>query len=348
MKDILSLTLEELQDEIIALGLGKEKFRAGQIFDWLHVKKVTCFSQMSNLSEQFRQNLTNYFCIKPLIIQKKLVSRHDNTVKYLYGLFDNESIETVLMSYRHGSSLCISTQAGCKMNCAFCASGAYGFKRNLEPSEMLAQLYETERDSGFQVGSLVLMGIGEPLDNFCNVVKFLRLLSDKNGRNMSLRHVSLSTCGLADKIDELAELKLGLTLSVSLHAADDETRSRLMPVNKAFGIEQILVSCRNYFDKTGRRVSFEYALIRDINDSVQDADKLAKLIKPLGAHVNLIPANHAIGEYRASGNTKTFRERLVRSGINATVRRTLGADINAACGQLRGESLKIRQNVTGL
>jgi 23S rRNA (adenine2503-C2)-methyltransferase len=348
MKDILSLTLEELQDEIITLGLGKEKFRAGQIFDWLHVKKVTCFSQMSNLSEQFRQNLTNNFCIKPLIIQKKLVSRHDNTVKYLYGLSDNESIETVLMSYRHGSSLCISTQAGCKMNCAFCASGAYGFKRNLEPSEMLGQLYETERDSGVQVSSLVLMGIGEPLDNFHNVVKFLRLLSDKNGRNMSLRHVSLSTCGLADKIDELAELKLGLTLSVSLHAADDETRSRLMPVNKAFGIERILVSCRNYFNKTGRRVSFEYALLRDINDSVQDADKLAKLIKPLGAHVNLIPANHAIDEYRASGNTKAFRERLVRNGINATVRRTLGADINAACGQLRGESLKIRQNVTGL
>jgi len=351
MTDILSLSLEELQNKIAEIG--GQKFRAKQIFDWLHVKRITDFSKMSNLSEQFQQKLTDNFCIKRLNIQKKLESKHDYTVKYLYGLpNDNENnaagsaVETVLMRYRHANSLCISTQAGCKMNCAFCASGAYGFKRNLEPSEMLLQLYETERDSGVAVGSLVLMGIGEPLDNFDNVVKFLQLLSDKNGRNMSLRHVSLSTCGLVDKIDELAKLKLGLTLSVSLHATDDETRSNLMPVNKLFNIERLLASCRNYFEKTGRRVSFEYALIAGINDSPEDAGKLAKLLKPLGAHLNLIPINPAKREFAdgrlitAPTDAKFFQERLTNLGVNATVRRTLGADINAACGQLRGETLK--------
>ncbi|MDR2532853.1 MAG: 23S rRNA (adenine(2503)-C(2))-methyltransferase RlmN [Oscillospiraceae bacterium] len=334
--DILSLTPEELQDEITVTG--GQKFRAEQIFNWLHVKKTTNFSEMSNLSEQFRQKLTAYFCIKPLIIRKKLVSEYDYTVKYLYGLNDGENIETVLMKYRHGASLCISTQAGCKMNCAFCASGAYGFKRNLKPSEMLGQLYETERDSGIDVKSIVLMGIGEPLDNFGNTVKFLRLLSDKSGRNMSLRHVSLSTCGLSDRIDELAKLKLGLTLSVSLHAADDKTRSRLMPVNDVFNIDRLMASCRNYFKETGRRISFEYALIKGLNDSFEAADRLVKLIKPLGAHVNLITVNPTLkNTHHASGNAKVFYERLTSSGINATIRRTLGADINAACGQLRGQ-----------
>ena len=340
-KDILSLTLQELEVEISSLG--EQKFRAKQIFDWLHVKKVGCFSEMSNLSEQFRQKLTNTFCVKPLIIQKKLVSRHDNTVKYLYRLFDDEKIETVLMQYRHANSLCISTQVGCRMNCSFCASGENGLVRNLEPSEMLMQLYETERNSGLQVGSMVLMGIGEPLDNFENVLKFLQILSDKSGRNMSLRHVSLSTCGLADKIDELAKLKLGLTLSVSLHAANDEVRSRILPVNRSYNISRLLASCKNYFDKTGRRVSFEYALIKCLNDDLQSADDLIRLIKPLHAHVNLIPVN-STGKSEifspVSTTTKLFHERLTQGGINATVRRTLGADINAACGQLRGAEVE--------
>lgn len=205
---------------------------------------------------------------------------------------------------------------------------------------MLAQLYQTERDSGLEIGSLVLMGIGEPLDNFYNVIKFLRLLSDKNGRNMSLRHVSLSTCGLADKIDELAELKLGLTLSVSLHASDDETRNTLIPINKTFNIGRLLDSCRNYFNKTGRRVSFEYALIKGINDDIEAADRLVKLIKPLRAHVNLIPVNHVNGKnFEKTHQTKLFHERLTTGGVNATIRRTLGADISAACGQLRGENI---------
>ncbi|MCL2637134.1 MAG: 23S rRNA (adenine(2503)-C(2))-methyltransferase RlmN [Oscillospiraceae bacterium] len=339
-KDILSLSLTELEREIKAIG--EQKFRAKQIFDWLHVKRAADFSEMSNLSEQFRLKLAEHFCIKRLNIQKKLVSEHDYTVKYLYGLHDGQGIETVQMRYKHANSLCISTQAGCKMNCSFCASGANGFVRDLEPSEMLLQLYETERDSGINVGSLVLMGIGEPLDNFDNVVKFLQLLSDKQGRNMSLRHVSLSTCGLADEIDELAELKLGLTLSVSLHAADDETRSRIMPVNKKYNIARLLSSCRNYFEKTGRRVSFEYALIKDVNDSLETAERLARLIKPLGAHLNLIPVNHVPAKkHKKSDNVKAFQEKLTNLGINATVRRTLGADISAACGQLRAETAKL-------
>jgi 23S rRNA (adenine2503-C2)-methyltransferase len=342
MIDILSLTLEELQSEIATLG--GEKFRAKQIYNWLHVKRAVSFSEMSNLSEQFRQKLSESFNIKRLNIRKKLVSKHDETVKYLYELPDKECVEAVLIRYKHADSLCISTQAGCKMNCAFCASGAYGFQRNLTPSEMLLQLYETERDSaeigsgGSPVGSLVLMGIGEPLDNFENVVKFLQLLSSEDGRNMSLRHVSLSTCGLADRIDELAELSLGLTLSVSLHAADDETRSRIMPVNNRFNIERLMKSCRNYFEKTGRRVSFEYALINGVNDDIKIAEKLARLIKPLHAHLNLIPVNSTErGGYQSSANVKIFHEKLKQLGVNATVRRTLGADINAACGQLRAE-----------
>ncbi|MDR2559545.1 MAG: 23S rRNA (adenine(2503)-C(2))-methyltransferase RlmN [Oscillospiraceae bacterium] len=344
MIDILSLSLEELQEEIAKIN--EAAFRAKQIFDWLHVKRAVSFSEMSNLSEQFRLKLAEHFCIKRLNIEKKLVSRHDYTVKYLYELPDFQNIETVLMKYKHANSLCVSTQAGCKMNCAFCASGANGFVRNLEPSEMLLQLYETERNSDMQVGSLVLMGIGEPLDNFNNVIKFLRLLSDKNGRNMSLRHVSLSTCGLADKIDELAELRPGLTLSVSLHAADDETRSKIMPVNNKFNIASLLKSCKSYYEKTGRRVSFEYALIKDVNDSLETAEKLAKLIKPLHAHLNLIPVNPTGHALRAPANIKYFYERLVQSGINVTVRRTLGADINAACGQLRAESTESSLKMT--
>jgi len=348
-KDILSLSFEELQSQITAVG--EEKFRAKQIFDWLHVKKITDFSEMSNISEQLRQFLTNYFCIKPLIIRKKLVSEYDYTVKYLYEMEDGETIETVLMRYRHANSLCVSTQAGCKMNCAFCASGANGFIRDLTPSEMLLQLYETERDSGksasgdVSVGNLVLMGIGEPLDNFDNVIRFLELLSDKNGRNMSLRHVSLSTCGLADKIDALAELRLGLTLSVSLHAADNETRNKIMPVNFTFNIETLMSACRNYYEKTGRRISFEYALIKDLNDDEKAAEKLAALVKPLSAHVNLIPVNNVCknGIYSPAKSPETSRIKafhtwLTRNGVNATVRRTLGTDISAACGQLRSDN----------
>ena len=286
--DILSLTAEELTAELIALG--EKAFRAKQIYDWLHVKRVTDFSRMSNISAQLRDTLERKFCIKSLIIKKKLVSSIDNTVKYLYGLPDGEAVETVLMEYKHGNSLCISTQVGCRMGCRFCASTIAGFVRHLLPSELLLQIYETERDSGRHVDSIVLMGIGEPLDNFDNVMKFLTVLNS-GGDGMSLRHISLSTCGIVDKIYELAELKTGLTLSISLHAATDEKRSSIMPINKKYNLEQLMTACRDYFKKTGRRISFEYSLIEGVNDTEQSADELIKLLGGMLCHVNLIPIN---------------------------------------------------------
>lgn len=335
--DILSLTFEQLCDEIVRLG--EKKFRGAQIFDWLHVKRVTTFYEMSNISAQFRTKLEENFCIKNINIVKKLESCKDNTVKYLYELEDKNFIETVLMEYNHGYSLCVSTQVGCKMGCKFCASTIAGFKRNLLASEMLSQIYATERDSGIKISSVVLMGIGEPLDNYDNVIKFLRILSSERGTNMSLRHVSLSTCGLVDKINELADLRLGLTLSISLHAADNESRSKIMPVNDRYSIQELLSACKNYTEKTGRRISFEYALIDGVNDTQYDAEKLSTLLHGMISHVNIIPVNE-IKETTFKSSRKSanrFMEYLNRYGVNATVRRTLGSDINAACGQLRRE-----------
>lgn len=336
-KDIFSMTLNELEDNIIELG--EKKFRAQQIYEWLHKKRVTNFSEMTNISAQLKDKLIENFCINKLIISRKLESSRDNTVKYLYEFSDGNHVETVLMEYNHGYSLCISTQVGCKMGCKFCASTIAGFKRNLEPSEMLLQLYETERDAGVKVSSIVLMGIGEPLDNFDNVIKFLDILSSEKGTNMSLRHVSLSTCGLVDKINELAKLKYGLTLSISLHATDNEGRSEIMPVNNKYNIEQLIAACKNYIDQTGRRISFEYAVIDGINDSESHAKQLSKLLKGMICHVNLIPVNK-IKERNFNSSHKSaqrFQKYLTDLGIKATIRRTLGADIEAACGQLRRE-----------
>lgn len=331
--DILSLDREELTSEICAMG--EKSFRAKQIYDWLHVKKVTEFSQMSNLSSQFREELSRKFCLKSLNIKKRLVSRIDNTVKYLYGLSDGEAVETVLMEYKHGNSLCISTQVGCKMGCRFCASTIAGWVRNLAPSEMLLQIYESERDSGRTVNSIVLMGIGEPLDNFDSVVKFLRILNSE-GSGMSLRHLSLSTCGVVDGIYRLAELKLGVTLSISLHAATDEKRSAIMPINNRYNLAELIRACDNYFAATGRRISFEYSLIEGVNDTDESADELIRLLGGKNCHVNLIPINEIKErEFKKSRYVERFQKKLLGAGINATVRRTLGADINAACGQLR-------------
>lgn len=335
--DILSLSFEELEEEILLLG--EKKFRAKQIWQWLHVKRVRNFDKMSNLSAQFRDKLSNVFCIKSLIISKRLASNIDNTVKYLYELSDGNHIETVLMEYNHGYSLCVSTQVGCKMGCQFCASTIAGFKRNLEPSEILLQLYETERDSDIKVSSIVLMGIGEPLDNFENVTRFLEILSDKCGNNMSLRHVSLSTCGIVPKIYELADKNYGLTLSVSLHATNDVKRSEIMPVNNKYNINELIVACKYYLNKTGRRISFEYALIDGVNDSREQAEQLSRLLRGMQSHVNIIPVNK-IKEREFTSDRKSavrFRDILTKLGVNATVRRTLGLDIDAACGQLRRE-----------
>lgn len=337
--DILSLSLEELQEKL--LQIGEKKYRALQVFQWLHCKKAVSFEEMTNISAQTKALLVENFYINSMKIQKRLVSSIDNTVKYLYVLPDGNKVETVLMEYHHGNSVCLSTQVGCKMGCKFCASTKAGFVRNLLPSEILLQIYETERDSGRKIDSVVLMGIGEPLDNFENTVKFLSLVSHKDGRNMSLRHVSLSTCGLADKIYALAEMKLALTLSVSLHAPTDEKRNAIMPVNGKYPIKELIKACDDYFKVTGRRISFEFALIKGVNDDMNTAKELIGLLKPLGVcHVNLIPINEIReGGYKKSGFVTQFQKTLVQSGINATVRRTLGADIEAACGQLRRDNI---------
>lgn len=333
------MTLAEMQAEISALG--EKPFRAKQLYEWLHKKRAVSFSECTNLSAALIAKLEENFFIGRLSVKKRLVSAIDGTVKYLYEFADGERAETVMMSYKHGNSLCISTQVGCKMGCSFCASTKAGFVRNLEPSEMLLQIYESERDSGRKVESLVLMGIGEPLDNYDNVMKFLNILSSPEGTNMSLRHVSLSTCGLVERINELAELRSGLTLSVSLHAPTDEKRNAIMPVNKRYGTKELIEACRNYFDKTGRRISFEFALISGVNDNMETARELIALLKPLSpCHVNLIPINEIKErDYRRSSNVKNFCQALIDGGLNATVRRTLGADINAACGQLRRDNI---------
>jgi 23S rRNA (adenine2503-C2)-methyltransferase len=338
-KDILSMTLPELEADLTALG--EKKFRAGQLYDWIHAKRARSFAECSNLSKALITRLDEEYEIRRAAIKRKLESTLDGTIKYLYEFADGERCETVMMSYKHGNSLCISTQVGCKMGCSFCASTKAGYVRDLQPSEMLLQIYESERDSGRKVESLVLMGIGEPLDNYDNVMRFLRLLSSEKGKNMSLRHVSLSTCGIVPRIRELAELGLGLTLSVSLHAPTDEKRSAIMPVNRRYGTAELIDACRYYFDKTGRRISFEFALISGVNDDAQTAKELIHLLKPVSpCHVNLIPVNEIRErEYRRSSRVREFQKMLTDGGINATVRRTLGADINAACGQLRRENL---------
>lgn len=336
-KDILSYSLSELYSEMEYNG--EKKFRGKQIYEWLHTKRVHEFANMSNISSSLRTKLNDNYCVNSIKIVRKLESSIDNTVKYLYELSDGNHIESVLMDYKHGNSLCISTQVGCKMGCSFCASTIAGFKRHLLPSEMLLQVYETERDSGRHIDSLVLMGIGEPLDNFDNVVKFLQILSFETGKNLSLRHVSLSTCGLVDRIYDLATYHFGLTLSVSLHAVSDAKRSEIMPVNKKYSIGELLKACRYYIEKTGRRISFEYAIIHGVNDSPDDADALVKLLKGMNCHVNLIPVNQIKErDYRSDKNSLySFLGALEKGGLNATVRRTLGADIDAACGQLRRE-----------
>lgn len=338
--DILSLTLPQLEAELERLG--EKKFRAAQIYDWLHVKKITDFSSMTNLSAQLREQLEAIFCINSLFIVKRLASSTDNTLKYLYRLYDGEHIESVLMEYEHGNTLCISTQVGCKMGCRFCASTIAGYKRDLLPSEMLLQIYEAQRDSGRKISGVVLMGIGEPLDNYDNVVRFFDIVSSQEGINMSLRHVSLSTCGIVPRIYELAKLRLGVTLSISLHSSDNASRSSIMPINDKYDIYELVSACKDYFKETGRRVSFEYAVISGVNDSYDDAQKLNKLLGGMMCHVNLIPVNKIDErDYTSSKkSTMRFKKYLTDMGMNVTVRRTLGADINAACGQLRREQEK--------
>ncbi len=334
--DMLSLEFEELERYLKELKCPS--YRAKQIFTWLHRDMAVSFDEMSNIPKALREQLAdNYYISRPKI-QKKFVSDIDETVKYLYNLKDGESVETVVMKYKHGLSICISTQVGCKMGCNFCASTLAGYCRNLTPGEMLSQIYEARRNLGVKISSIVLMGIGEPLDNYDNVLKFLKLMSDKNGQNMSHRHISLSTCGLIDEILKLSEQKLQITLSISLHAPTDELRDKLMPINKKHGIDKLLAACTTYLDRTHRRISFEYIMLGGVNDTPMSAKILAGKLKGMLCHVNLIPVNR-VDEWGQNGSSKEdterFKDILEKHGITVTVRRRMGADIEAACGQLR-------------
>ncbi len=333
--NLKSLTREEIGD--ILKELGQPAFRAGQIFTWLH-KGVRSYEEMTNLPKNLRQILAEKYPICPPRVVRRQESSRDGTIKYLWELSDGNCVETVLMRYRYGNTVCISTEVGCPMGCAFCASTLGGLVRRLEPFEMLDQVLFTQVDSGLPVSHIVLMGIGEPLDNFDNVMRFLELVNSPEGMNISMRHISLSTCGLVPKIDELAKRKLQLTLSVSLHAPNDQTRSTIMPVNRAYPMDELLAACRRYYDATSRRISFEYAMINGVNDRESDAQELLRRLKGLPAHFNLIPLNH-VEESPLKPSTKAavarFQQILEDGGIPTTVRRTLGGDIDASCGQLR-------------
>ena len=342
-QDIKSMNQTEIKQ--ILSDLGEPAFRAKQIFVWLH-KGCRSFSEMTNLSKDLRTKLDDRFYITVPHVVRKQESQKDGTIKYLWRLGDGNCVETVLMRYHHGNSICISSEVGCAMGCAFCASTKGGLVRRLKPSEMVDQVLFSSLDSGLSISNIVLMGIGEPLDNYDTVLRFLELINSPDGMNIGMRHISLSTCGLVDRIDRLAEEKLQLTLSVSLHAPLDDIRSKLMPVNKKYNVAMLLDSCRSYFEKTGRRISFEYAMIRDVNDSVEIAEILAKKLDGIAAHVNLIPLNN-IEESPLKPSTRKavmeFQQVLEKHGIPATVRRTLGSDIDASCGQLRRKYEKSKE-----
>ena len=340
MTDIKSMTQEELTQ--LVTERGYPKFRAAQLYTWLR-QGVKSFDEMTNLPAPMRENLKTFCYISVATIAKKQVSRYDKTVKYLFAFNDGECVESVLMRYHHGVSICISTQVGCKMGCAFCATGKSGFSRSLTASEMLAQIETAQRDQGVRIANVVLMGMGEPLDNFENVVRFLHLAGDEKGLGIGMRHITLSTCGIVPKIDALTKLRLQINLAVSLHAPNDAIRTQTMPVAKAYPMDELLRACSDYFAATGRRVTFEYALIDGVNDSDACARELGKKLKPLHCHVNLIPVNAVEGTgYQKSKlqRQQSFAHILAANGVTATVRRTLGSDIDASCGQLRRKHIE--------
>mgnify|MGYP000319052170 CR=1 FL=1 len=331
--DIKSLTHEELQD--LLKGMGEKPFRAGQLYRWMHEKLAASFDEMTNLSKDLRGKLAEnctFTALKPVCVR---ISQIDDTRKYLFELEDGNVIESVLMKYKHGNSVCISSQVGCRMGCRFCASTLDGLERNLTPSEMLDQIYRIQRDTGERVSNVVVMGSGEPLDNYDNLIRFIRLLTGEGGLNISQRNVTVSTCGIVPGIRKLAEED---TLALSLHAPNDEVRRTLMPVAKRYGLNEVMDACRYYFEKTGRRLTFEYSLVQGVNDNLDEAKALVRLIKDQHGHVNLIPVNPIKErEYVQSGRQaiEAFKNQLEKSGINVTVRREMGRDIDGACGQLR-------------
>lgn len=346
--DIKSMNLTEIED--IVKSFGEPKFRAKQIFDWFQLYGVMSYDEMTNLPKAFRNLLNDKYPIRSCEIELKQVSANDSTVKYLFKLYDGNFVESVLMKYKYGYTLCVSSQVGCKMGCVFCASTKNGCVRNLMPSEILGQIHAAQRDMNVRVSHVVMMGMGEPLDNYENTLRFLELASDEKGLNLSMRNISLSTCGIVPRIYDLLSLKLQITLSISLHAPNDEMRSKVMPVNKKYPVNQLIKACRDYVNETSRRISFEYAMIRDVNDSDECAYELASLLKGMLCHVNLIPAN----EINESAHKRSTNERLQRfmkilnsKGVNTTIRRSLGSDIDASCGQLRSKHVREKTEKEG-
>ncbi|MBQ2664251.1 MAG: 23S rRNA (adenine(2503)-C(2))-methyltransferase RlmN [Clostridia bacterium] len=339
MIDLKDFEYDELTEYL--LSIGEKKFRAEQIFSWLH-RGAESYEEMTNLSKATREKLEKETYVSTLKIREKYVSQLDGTVKYLFELPDGNCIESVVMRYHHGLTICISSQVGCRMGCRFCASTIGGLYRCLTAGEILNQVIFAQKDIGERISNIVIMGIGEPLDNFDNIIKFLHNVNHEKGLNIGYRHITLSTCGLVPKIYDLAEENLPITLTISLHAPNNEIRDTIMPVNHKYKIDELIKACKTYYEKTGRRISFEYSLIHGVNDSTENAADLANLIKGMGAHVNLIPVNKVEErdfEKGSKAEINAFREKLEKMGINATIRRELGSDISASCGQLRKKVL---------
>jgi len=342
--DIKSMTLSELQEEMAAIG--EKSFRAKQLYEWIHVRQARNFDEMTNLSVALRERCRERYDLTTLQVVRMQESKFDGTRKYLFELKDGNLVESVFMRYKHGNSVCISSQVGCKMGCRFCASTLDGWERNLTPAEMLDQIYAITRDTKERVSNVVVMGTGEPLDNYENLLRFLTLLTDEHGLHISQRNVTVSTCGLVPKIQELAQEKLQITLALSLHATTDEKRRKLMPIANQYSIAQLMEACQNYFEQTGRRLTFEYSLVGGVNDTPEDARELCALVKTLNCHVNLIPVNPIRERDYVQSETKAiqaFKGKLERSGIQVTVRREMGRDIDGACGQLRRRVIAQKQ-----
>lgn len=340
-KDLKSFTLEELKCAFI--DIGEKGFRGTQLFEWIHNKMIDSFDDVTVLSKTLRDKLNENYYISNIKILKRFDSKVDNTKKYLFLLEDENIIESVMMEYKHGISLCLSTQVGCRMGCDFCASTKDGLIRNLTPSEILDQVYKIQKDLNVKISNIVLMGSGEPLDNYGNVIKFLKLIHSQQGQNIGYRHITLSTCGIVPQMIELAHEDIPITLSVSLHSSSDSERKKIMPISRKYSINEVLKACRYYVEKTNRRVTFEYTLIQKVNDSIEDALRLASLLKGLLCHVNLIPLNPikevSLRKSR-SLEVNNFKNHLEKNGVNCTIRQERGADINAACGQLRRDFIK--------
>lgn len=340
--DIKSLNMEELTAFVV--GLGEKKFRGKQLYEWLHVRQAASFDEMTNLSKEFRERLKEtceLVCLRQVDVQ---ISAIDGTRKYLFALSDGNVIESVLMRYKHGNSVCISSQVGCRMGCRFCASTLDGLVRGLAPSEMLDQIYRISKDIGERISNVVVMGTGEPMDNFDNLLKFIELLTDENGLHISQRNLTVSTCGIVPRMRELADYKLAITLALALHASNQKKRLSLMPVANKYEIHEVVDACRYYFAQTGRRVTFEYSLVGGVNDTDEDAAELSQLIRGMNCHVNLIPVNPIKERDYVQSDTESiqaFKAKLEKNGINVTVRREMGRDIDGACGQLRRKHMNI-------